>query len=74
MTNNFYVDDTVSVTILGDINNDGGTDIRDIFEVAKAFGTYPEHPRWNIKADIDGNGIINIHDIFTVTKDYGKTV
>ncbi|MDI6826092.1 MAG: dockerin type I domain-containing protein [Candidatus Aenigmarchaeota archaeon] len=56
----------------GDINRDGQVDIRDIATVAKAFGSYPGHSKWNPVADIDGNGIIDILDIAKVAKNFGK--
>lgn len=57
-----------------DINGDGIVNILDIALVAKAYGSYPGHPRWNPAADLDGNETVNILDIARVAKDYGKTV
>ena len=57
-----------------DINGDGIVNILDIAIVAKAYGSYPGHPRWNPGADLDGNGTVNILDIAKVAKDYGKKV
>ena len=57
-----------------DINGDGVVNILDIALVAKAYGSYPGHPRWNPAADLDGNEIVNILDVARVAKDYGKTV
>ncbi|MDH5461842.1 MAG: ABC transporter substrate-binding protein [Candidatus Bathyarchaeota archaeon] len=56
----------------GDINNDGIVNIEDIAIIAKAFGSYPGHPRWNEIADIDKNGVINILDLAKVAKNFGK--
>jgi len=56
-----------------DINGDGVVNILDIAIVAKAYGSYPGHPRWNPAADLDGSGIVNILDVARVAKDYGKT-
>ena len=56
----------------GDINNDGVVNIEDIAIVANAFGSYPEHPRWNETADMDKNGVVNIIDVATVAKEFGK--
>jgi uncharacterized protein YfaS (alpha-2-macroglobulin family) len=56
-----------------DINSDGIVNILDVAIVAKAYGSYPGHPRWNPAADLDGNETINILDVAKVAKDYGKT-
>ena len=61
-----------SATVINtDINGDGITDIRDIAIVAKAFGSYPGHPRWNPDADLDGDLRITIHDVYLVIQNYG---
>jgi uncharacterized protein YfaS (alpha-2-macroglobulin family) len=57
-----------------DINGDGIVDILDIAIVAKAYGSYPGHPRWNPATDLDGSGTVDIIDIAKVAKDYGKKV
>jgi uncharacterized protein YfaS (alpha-2-macroglobulin family) len=57
-----------------DVNGDGVVNILDVAIVAKAYGSYPGHPRWNPAADMDSNEIINILDVARVAKDYGKTV
>jgi parallel beta-helix repeat protein len=57
-----------------DINGDGKVDIIDISLVAKAYGSTPDHPRWDARCDIDNNKIINIIDISMIAKNFGKTV
>jgi hypothetical protein len=57
-----------------DINGDGVVNIFDVAIVAKAYGSYPGHPRWNPAADLDSNETVNIFDVAKVAKDYGKTV
>lgn len=57
-----------------DIDGDGVVDILDIAIVAKAYGSYPGHPRWNPAADLDGSGTVDILDVARVAKDYGKKV
>jgi thermitase len=63
----------VKVKLLGDINGDGIVDIFDIALAAKAFGSYPGHPRWNLEADINSDGVVDIVDIATIAKNFGKT-
>jgi hypothetical protein len=55
-----------------DLNNDGSINIVDIAIVAKAFGTYPGHPKWNPVADLDYNYKIDIRDIARVAKQFGQ--
>lgn len=58
--------------LYGDLNDDGKVNIEDIAIVAKAFGSYPGHPRWNEIADVDKNSIVNIIDVASVAKEFGK--
>lgn len=57
-----------------DLSGDGVVDILDIAIAARAYGSYPGHPRWNPAADLDSDGTVSILDIAMVAKDYGKTV
>ena len=57
---------------LGDINGDGVVDILDIAMVARAYGSYPGHPRWNPNTDLDNNNKIDIIDIARTARNYGK--
>lgn len=56
---------------LPDVNFDFKVDIKDIFTVAKAFGSYPGHPRWELRADIDCSKKIDIIDIFQIASAFG---
>jgi len=56
-----------------DINRDGKIDGKDIAVVAKAFGSYPGHPRWNPQADLNQGNKIEGKDIAKVAKNFGKT-
>ncbi len=75
----------VSVTVLPkptktfDVNGDGKVDIKDIAQVAKAFGAYyypPDFvdPRYNPAYDFDNNGQIDIIDIVMIAKHFGMSV
>jgi parallel beta-helix repeat protein len=59
--------------LIGDLNHDGTIDIVDIILVAIAFGTYPNHSRWNPEADLNQDGKIDIYDLVLVAQNYGKT-
>ncbi len=58
---------------IADLNQDGDVDMKDIAVGAKAFGSYPIHPRWNPIVDIDKNDIINMRDIASIAMNFGKT-
>ena len=59
--------------LVGDINGDGKVDGRDIALIARAFGSYPGHPRWNATDDLNGDGKVNGLDIAIVAMNFGKT-
>jgi len=82
-TDNTYVDGWIIVAMVGDLTGpegvpDGKCDMRDVYVVARAFGTWPGHPRWNPNADITGpQGVpdekVDMRDIFVVARNFGKT-
>jgi len=78
-TNNVLVDGSVKIRIVGDINDDGKVDMKDIALVAAAFGTSPGHPRWNPDADITGptylvpDSKVDMRDISLVAKNFGQS-
>ena len=78
LTNNIFIDGTVKIRVLGDINGDDQTEARDLAIVAKAFGSYPGHPRWNPDADITSekclvpDNYIDVRDLAIVCKNFGK--
>jgi len=61
-------------TILGDVTGEGKVDILDIATIAKAYGAYPGHPKWNPNVDLDNNNKITIIDIAKAAKNYGKEI
>lgn len=69
---NMLIDGVVRVTTLGDIVPDGKVDMKDIGTAAKAFGSYPDHPRWDSKADINDDDKVDMKDIARVAKEFGK--
>jgi parallel beta-helix repeat protein len=65
--------DTIRVRMPGDINMDGKVDTKDISIICKAFGSFPNHPRWNPIADENEDNKIDIADIALTCKNFGKT-
>jgi Ca2+-binding EF-hand superfamily protein len=62
----------VKLKMMTDVNNDGIIDIADLYTAASAFGSDPNHPRWNPCADVNGDGLVDIMDIFSVARNFGK--
>jgi hypothetical protein len=71
----------ITVRILGDINGDGKTDIKDISIAAKSFGSFgpnfkypesPPSPNWNPDADLNGDNKVDVRDISLVARNFGK--
>jgi len=69
---NLYVDGTVKIKMMGDINGDGIINILDILIAATAFGSMPGDPNWNPEVDLDNNGLINILDIVQIAVHFGE--
>jgi hypothetical protein len=53
-----------------DINGDGVVDMKDIGIAARAFGTSPDDPRWNLLADVNGDGKIDLRDIALIAQHF----
>jgi hypothetical protein len=47
-------------------------DMSDIYDAAKAFGSYPGHPRWKTHVDINGDYRADMGDIYEMCKKFGK--
>lgn len=73
LKDNYLANGYVKIKILGDINGDGKVDIRDVSVVASAFGSFPNHSRWNSDADLNKDGLVNIRDIAMVCANFGRT-
>jgi len=59
-------------SLVGDINVDGKVDMKDISIAARAFGSYPSHPRWNPITDINVDNKIDLKDICLIARNFGK--
>ena len=71
-TNNHYEDDFIKIRLFGDVNGDGYVGIDDINETAIAFGSYPNHPRWNVYADLNQDNYVGVDDVFAVATHFGS--
>jgi parallel beta-helix repeat protein len=70
---NTLIDGWIKETIQGDVTGDFKVDILDIATIAKAYGAYPGHLKWDPNADLDNSNKIDIIDIAKAAKNYGKT-
>jgi PKD repeat protein len=57
-----------------DINGDCVINVRDIFAVARAFGSEPGDPHWCEACDVNGDDKVNVRDIFAVAMHFGEEV
>jgi hypothetical protein len=64
---------TFEISLLGDLNGDGKVDVSDIAIVGLAFGSYPEHSRWNPAADVNKDQAVDIRDVALTSQRFGKT-
>lgn len=60
-----------AVKLVGDLNDDGKVDVKDIYLAAKAFGSISGESRWNADADMNLDGQIDLMDIFVIASHFG---
>jgi len=73
ITDNNFIDGTVTLTIQGDTNADGRVDTIDLFDLSKAYGSDPTKSNWNPKCDFNKDNKVEASDLFDLSKNYGKT-
>jgi parallel beta-helix repeat protein len=69
----YYTEDGFYRILVGDLNIDSKVDMQDVGIAARAFGSYPGHPRWDPEADVNSDNKINLRDIAIVARNFGKT-
>ncbi len=72
LSNNNYIDGWVLLTIPGDVNGDRIVDLKDVFGVALAYGSFPGHPMWDPNLDINSDHTVDLKDYFTTVLNYGE--
>jgi len=70
---NTYIDGTVHVKILGDVNGDGNVDASDLFDLSKAYGSKLGDPNWNPDCDFNRNNKVDASDLIDLSKNYGES-
>lgn len=70
---NNYSNGIVTITIVGDIDNDKAVTILDLFTLSQACGSTPSSPSWNANADIDNDLTVDNQDLAILSSSYGET-
>ena len=63
----------LKIRMIGDVTGDGFIDISDISAAARAYGSYPGHPRWLPAADLNLDLSVDIGDVAQIARNYGNT-
>ncbi len=71
-TDNDLVHGWIIVTMIGDINADRKVDLKDVFAVGKAYGSFLGQPKYDPNLDINSDNKIDLKDYFVVSKNFGK--
>jgi hypothetical protein len=69
---NTLTDGVIRVVTPGDINGDGKIDVKDIYAIALAYGTWPGLHKWNPVCDINNDGKCDLKDYYIACRNYGK--
>jgi hypothetical protein len=72
ITDNTYIDGTITIAMICDLNNDGIVDMQDLGIVGKAFASYPGNSRWNPNADLNDDNFVDMPDLAMVGRNFGK--
>jgi len=64
----------VRVRLVPDINGDTKVNMGDVYVAALAFGSYPEHRRWNLLADTNQDNKVDMKDIYLIVTNFGKKI
>ena len=68
-----YIVRVLNITIKTyDVNGDGIIDLKDVFRVALAYGSFPGHPRWDPACDFNKDNIVDLKDYYPVAMHYGE--
>lgn len=59
-------------TILGDLNGDRAVNYHDLFAFAKAYGSTPPQPNWDVMADLNMDGKVGYLDLFLLAHNYSE--
>jgi len=69
---NTYIDGTVLVTVVGDVNGDHVVDIDDLILIIYYWGTYEGGPNWNPNMELSNDIVIDIDDLLILIYYWGS--
>lgn len=72
--NNVFVDSSVKLKLIGDVNGDGKVDINDLMAWDAAYGSRPGDLNWNVQADINGDGVVDQQDGQLIVQNYRNSL
>jgi len=58
--------------VVGDSNHDGKINYRDLFLLARAYGSTPNEPNWNPYVDFNDDKIVDCFDLAILKENYGR--
>jgi len=73
LADNSFTDDTVRVTIPGDVDGNGVVNGSDLFEMDNAYGSSPSEPSWDANCDTNTDNIVDVYDLYLTGKNYGQS-
>jgi hypothetical protein len=65
---------TIEIRILGDANGNQKVDVHDLFDLGKAYGSYPSAPNWNPECDFNADNRVDASDLSDLSENHGKTI
>jgi hypothetical protein len=72
--NNVFVDSSVKLKLIGDVNGDGKVDINDLMAWDAAYGSTSGDLNWNVQADINGDGVVDQQDGQLIVQNYRNSL
>ncbi len=63
-----------STGLLGDVNQDGKVDMRDVQIIVSAMFSGNGSPNWDPRADLDGNSIVDMRDLAILLLHFGDNI
>jgi parallel beta-helix repeat protein len=62
----------IKTYVVGDSNHDGKINYRDLFLLARAYGSAPNEPNWNPCVDFNDDKIVDCFDLAILKENYGR--
>jgi len=73
LDDNIFMDGTISITLIGDVDGDGAVNIYDLIRAGNALGSYVGEPQYDERADINNDGVIDIYDLIIIGLHFGES-